>query len=331
MPFDTTLTIPVGAAIVVLAIAVIIWRAVRAPTPAERSGALPLYSIGLGDRPTARRAPARASAPSVPVAGSPGGGTSTEVFPVESFPPDAPAAPARRDRGTPGHAAEPVGGGGRGTASRQVSTAPRGVPAQASPVEERTSGSVGPGTAVPGPTMPANGRPGKGTPARGMPPASLPAQPAVARAGGSTESAQALAYELVPGEVAESSVEGHVVRFSVPQDGTLQVLPGRLEVASGRDAGREIRFVRLPGPEGTTFTFGRSEGPPYRHIQLREATVSRSHARLEYAGGEWLLTNLSTTNPVVRNGEGLAPGAQVPLADGDRLEMGEVVFSFRSR
>jgi pSer/pThr/pTyr-binding forkhead associated (FHA) protein len=131
----------------------------------------------------------------------------------------------------------------------------------------------------------------------------------------------------VPG----SMVEGHRFRFSTPVEGTLQFLPGRLEISSGLDTGREIRFVRVPGPNGTEVTFGRNEGPLYRHIQLRDQTVSREHARMTFLDGRWQLINLSRTNPVAHNGRVLGWEEQRPLEDGDRLEMGEVVFSFRSR
>jgi hypothetical protein len=140
--------------------------------------------------------------------------------------------------------------------------------------------------------------------------------------------------------------DGASVRFWRAADGTLQFLPGRLEIAAGRDAGQEIRFVRTGGPDGTVITFGRAEGAPYRHVQLREPTVSRSHARmaLEQAGEtrgamtaapRWRLENLSTTNPVVVNGRALdvrgGPFASVILSDGDRIEMGEVAFVFHAR
>jgi hypothetical protein len=136
-----------------------------------------------------------------------------------------------------------------------------------------------------------------------------------------------VAADGVPGTM----VEGHLLRFSVPAEGTLQFLPGRLEIATGLDAGREIRFVRLPGPDGTEVTFGRADGPLYRHIQLRDQTVSRAHARMRLVDGAWQLTNLSRTNPVVHNGRTLPDGEAHPLADGDKVEMGEVVFTFRSR
>lgn len=147
--------------------------------------------------------------------------------------------------------------------------------------------------------------------------------------------------------VAGTAVDGRSMRYWRPADGTLQFLPGRLEVIAGHDAGQEIRFVRTPGPDGTRVTFGRAEGAPYRHIQLREPTVSRAHARmtLEITGqngadgstsmARWRLENLSATNPVVVNGTPLAAdeseSCAVVLDDGDRIEMGEVVFRFRER
>ncbi|HJU74220.1 MAG TPA: FHA domain-containing protein, partial [Gemmatimonadaceae bacterium] len=123
-------------------------------------------------------------------------------------------------------------------------------------------------------------------------------------------------------------VDGHSLRFYRPAEGTLQFLPGRLEVIEGRDAGHEIRFVRTSSADDV-ITFGRLEGPPYRHIQLREPTVSRQHARMQLREGKWHLENLSGTNPVVVNGAPLSgQGATIALRDGDRVEMGEVTFRF---
>src|SRR5688572_6380068 len=109
-------------------------------------------------------------------------------------------------------------------------------------------------------------------------------------------------------------VDGASVRFWRVADGTLQFLPGRMIIAAGQDAGHEIRFVRTAGPDGTCITFGRAEGAPYRHVQLREPTVSRAHARMSLDAspvavpanaGRWRLENLSSTNPVVVNGRAL--------------------------
>ncbi len=151
---------------------------------------------------------------------------------------------------------------------------------------------------------------------------------------------------------AGDAVEGSSIRYWRPADGTLQFLPGRLEIAAGRDIGQEIRFVRTAGPDGARVTFGRAEGAPYRHVQLREPTVSRAHAEMTFhqsvpasngsgsrgttgAPAQWRLENLSSTNPVIVNGRALdsrgGAGASVILADGDRIEMGEVAFIFHSR
>ncbi len=114
-------------------------------------------------------------------------------------------------------------------------------------------------------------------------------------------------------------------------EGTLQLLPGRFEVVTGMDGGRDIRFVR--GPGGTPeVTLGRMEGPTYRHVQLPAQTVSRMHARMRFEAGRWHIANLSPTNPVVINGEPLdADGQSRTLSEGDRVELGEVVLRFRER
>lgn len=155
-----------------------------------------------------------------------------------------------------------------------------------------------------------------------------------------------LAQTAVPdSDTLGEQVDGASVRYWRPADGTLQFLPGRLEVIAGQDSGQEIRFVRTPGPDGTSVTFGRAEGAAYRHVQLREPTVSRLHARmcLEVGGNasgqivapRWRLENLSSTNPVVVNGTPLpaesADACQVYLDEGDRIEMGEVVFRFHTK
>jgi len=158
-----------------------------------------------------------------------------------------------------------------------------------------------------------------------------------------------LAGTALPNDaVVGAAVDGASVRYWRPADGTLQFLPGRLEVIAGRDAGQEIRFVRTPGPDGTRVTFGRAEGAPYRHVQLREPTVSRAHARMTLevgspggngrggnGGAQWRLENLSATNPVVVNGRALAAdessAGSVVLGEGDRIEMGEVVFRFHDK
>ena len=122
------------------------------------------------------------------------------------------------------------------------------------------------------------------------------------------------------------------VRFRRPVEEPIQLLPGRLEVLAGEPRHHEIRFVRIPG-EPMEMILGRDSGPSAQYVALKSSTVSRRHARLAFSGiGQWAVANLSQTNPVVVNNEELAhtDGAR-GLADGDRLELGEVVLRFRER
>jgi hypothetical protein len=122
------------------------------------------------------------------------------------------------------------------------------------------------------------------------------------------------------------------VHFHRPPEGTLQLLPGRLEIVGGTDRVDEIRFVRVPGREPVV-TFGRSDGEPHTHVRLNALTVSRVHAAMRFQDGSWYIENRSTTNPVMVNGAPLplAGGSPVKLADGDTMELGEVIFRFRLR
>ncbi|MGH7720484.1 MAG: FHA domain-containing protein [Gemmatimonadaceae bacterium] len=160
-----------------------------------------------------------------------------------------------------------------------------------------------------------------------------PAAPMAPVASGSPLSAASAPGAALAGAAAPAApaAPSSTVRFVRPPDGTLQLLPGRLEIVSGEENKQDIRFIRSRG-EVPSITFGRSEGPPHIHVQLRASTVSRLHARMQYEQGRWKLVNLSVTNPAVVNGEEMdaVEGSRV-LEDGDRIEMGEVAFRFRER
>lgn len=125
---------------------------------------------------------------------------------------------------------------------------------------------------------------------------------------------------------SDQEFDGRTMRFTRP-DPTVQLLPARLEVIGGGDTGEEIRFIGVPG-EPTEMMFGRSSGEGPMHIQLKQKTVSRTHAIVRHRHGEWLLENLSMTNPTRLNGEELGVKERL-LTEGDRIEMGEVVLRFR--
>jgi hypothetical protein len=148
------------------------------------------------------------------------------------------------------------------------------------------------------------------------------AHAAVAGGGSVAPPARAARREQPPDE--------KTVVFKRHTDGPLQLLPGRLEVVDGEGEGRDIRFMRAWG-EAPEVTFGRTRGPAHRHVQLVAPTVSRNHARMELEGERWKITNLSATNPVVINGEELPAQTTRFLDEGDRIEMGEVIFRYRER
>jgi hypothetical protein len=132
-------------------------------------------------------------------------------------------------------------------------------------------------------------------------------------------------------DIPARGANSETVRFLRPGEEPIQILPGRLEVLSGEPKHREIRFVRAPG-EPPELILGRDAGRSPQTVALHSDTVSRRHARFAYANGRWAVTNLSRTNPVVVNDERmLDESSERPLADGDRVELGEVILRFRSR
>jgi len=125
---------------------------------------------------------------------------------------------------------------------------------------------------------------------------------------------------------SDQEFDGRTMRFIRP-DPTVQLLPARLEVIGGGDAGEEIRFIGVPGEPSEMF-FGRSGGEGPTFVQLKQKTVSRTHAVVRHRHGEWLIENLSMTNPTRLNGEELGVKERL-LTEGDRIEMGEVMLCFR--
>jgi len=131
---------------------------------------------------------------------------------------------------------------------------------------------------------------------------------------------------IVPSEEPDVS---QTVHFRRPVEHAVQLLPGRLEVLAGEQRHKEIRLVRVPG-ERPEVILGRERIDAPGHVALQSSTVSRRHARLAYADGVWRVANLSQTNPVVVNDEALPADHERMLADGDCLELGEVVLRFHT-
>ncbi len=126
-------------------------------------------------------------------------------------------------------------------------------------------------------------------------------------------------------------VEGKTIKMHLPPDDkTVKVLPGRFKVKGGLDDITEVRFFMPQGRSTTEITFGRTEGRPYEHIQLKPRTVSSRQAKLVFDGGKYTLYNHASTesNPTTHNGRRLGEGESILLNDGDRVTMGEVEFEF---
>jgi len=90
------------------------------------------------------------------------------------------------------------------------------------------------------------------------------------------------------------------------------------------------RIYILSGPElGRTFevkdgaTIGRAVEAG---VQLRDASVSRHHAKLELREGTWRIVDAGSRNGVTLRGERVTDAA---LADGDEFQVGDVLLRFR--
>ncbi len=121
---------------------------------------------------------------------------------------------------------------------------------------------------------------------------------------------------------------GGVVHAGQPPAGVLDVLPGRFLIDEG-DRQTELRIFRTVPGERVETTIGRDPGPPYRHIQLLPASVSGKHAKLVYDKRSYSLINYARTNPTSVNGEEIEENASRRLVDNDRIEIGEVVMTYR--
>lgn len=63
-------------------------------------------------------------------------------------------------------------------------------------------------------------------------------------------------------------------------------------------------------------------------IHLDDTETSRKHAEIEFAKGEYLLTDLKSSNGTIVNGKVIQSKV---LCDGDRIQIGKFLFVFRLR
>jgi hypothetical protein len=133
---------------------------------------------------------------------------------------------------------------------------------------------------------------------------------------------------IAEGPAPAGWTDGGVVHAGQPPAGVLDVLPGRFLVDEG-DRQTEIRIYRTAPGERVETTIGRDSGPPYRHIQLLPASVSGKHAKLVFDKRTYSLINSARTNPTRVNGEEIEENASRRLVDNDRIEIGDVVMTYR--
>lgn len=76
---------------------------------------------------------------------------------------------------------------------------------------------------------------------------------------------------------------------------------------------------------GTILVIGRQPGS---HIQINNNKVSRQHAQLSYANGQWQIEDLNSANGTYVNGQRVS--GRYPVRSGDRLAFGTLEFTFNA-
>ena len=105
---------------------------------------------------------------------------------------------------------------------------------------------------------------------------------------------------------------------TAPRDETASAL-ALFGVQAGPRSGEEIA-VRSP-----VLTLGQGS---QNDIVLGDDSVSTTHARLEYATGAWLITDLGSTNGTYLEGARLPPNVPTPLPYGSQLRFGGLRLVF---
>lgn len=104
-----------------------------------------------------------------------------------------------------------------------------------------------------------------------------------------------------------------------------------LDLAAGDAPDAHVEITEGPG-KGTRFglraecVIGRTASAD---IPVASASVSRRHAEIYAQGGAWFVTDLGSTSPTLVNGARLGTSPRA-LAEGDRIQVGEVILVYRS-
>jgi hypothetical protein len=83
-------------------------------------------------------------------------------------------------------------------------------------------------------------------------------------------------------------------------------------------------LVKRPGQSSSSdLLLGRG---PTNDISIAHSSVSKLHARIRVEGAEMLMSDASSSNGTVVNGESVRAGDEVPLVSGDFVRFGACVF-----
>ena len=150
-----------------------------------------------------------------------------------------------------------------------------------------------------------------------VPPPAAPIVPVV-----STDMVNAVVNTMIPAPANQlEPVVNPVINPVAPaarlqlESGTIVPLPtGRREIIIGRDD--PISGVH---PEIDMTPYGAESGG-----------ISRRHVRLTIIDGQWMITDLQSTNHTRVNGVRIDPGVPTPLPDSAQVVLGRIGFIFRS-
>ena len=96
-------------------------------------------------------------------------------------------------------------------------------------------------------------------------------------------------------------------------------IPEAYLVVTGEGTQRQVHQLKI-----VPATIGRS---PDSDVAINDPRVSRSHARIDFAGGRFVLEDLGSTNGTTLNGEPLS--APAALTDGDAISLAGVRAEFQ--
>ncbi len=140
------------------------------------------------------------------------------------------------------------------------------------------------------------------------------AAPVVASAVASAETQLPTVSDVMPAIGQVMNPAAPPARLQLESGTTLQLPAGRREIIIGRSD--PISAVH---PEIDLTPYGAESGG-----------VSRRHVRLTVIDGQWMITDLQSTNHTRVNGVRIDPGVPTQLPDGAQVVLGRVGFIFRS-